>query len=164
MGVLPFSLSSLLFPRRHVTGTIIRATIVYWILLILLRLIGRRAVSQQSPFEFIVIFLLGGMSIQSIVSDDRSLFNAVLGIFAIAVNHFVASFLRERFVGFRKLIEGIPVVVARDGEMDTTLLHGLRMLPEDVMAAARQSGIKHLSQIELAIVERNGRLTIFKRE
>jgi uncharacterized membrane protein YcaP (DUF421 family) len=145
-------------------ATIIRATAVYWILLIVLRLIGRRAVSQQSPFEFIVIFLLGGMSIQSIVSDDRSLFNAVIGIFTIAANHFLASALRERFVLFRKIIEGIPIVVARNGEMDAGLLHGLRMLEEDVVAAARQSGIRHLSQIEVAIVERNGRLTIFKRE
>ena len=144
-------------------GTIIRATEVYWILLIVLRLIGRRAVSQQSPFGFIVIFLLGGMSIQAIVSDDRSLFNAIVGIFTIAANHFFASAVRERFVSFRK-VEGIPVVVARHGEMDAKLLHGLRMLDEDVMAAARQSGIRHLSEIELAIVERNGRLTIFKAE
>jgi uncharacterized membrane protein YcaP (DUF421 family) len=145
-------------------GTIIRATAVYWILLIVLRVIGRRAVSQQSPFEFIVIFLLGGMSIQSIVSDNRSLFNAVIGIFTIAGNHFLASALRERFVLFRKIIEGVPIVVARNGEIDRGLLHGLRMLEEDVMAAARQSGIRDLSQIEVAIVERNGRLTIFKRE
>jgi uncharacterized membrane protein YcaP (DUF421 family) len=145
-------------------GTIIRATAVYWILLLVLRLIGRRAISQQSPFEFIVIFLLGGMSIQAIVLDDRSLFNAIVGIFTIAGNHFLASSMRERFHLFRKIIEGIPVVVAQNGKVDKRLLRGLRMLEEDVLAAAREKGVRDLSEIDLAIVERNGRLTIFKRD
>lgn len=145
-------------------GTILRATLVYWVLLMVLRLIGRRAVSQQSPFEFIVIFLLGGMSIQAIISDDRSLFAAVVGIFTVAANHFLASIVRERFLLFRKIVEGTPVIVAENGELDRNLLHGLRMLDEDVLAAARQSGIRHVSEIGLAVVERSGHLTIFKRE
>ena len=104
------------------------------------------------------------MSIQAIVSDDRSLFNAVIGIFAIAANHFLASALRQRFVLFRKVVEGAPVIVAQNGKLDTRLLHELRMLEEDVLAAARESGVRRMSEIELAIVERNGRLTIFKRD
>jgi uncharacterized membrane protein YcaP (DUF421 family) len=72
-------------------ATIIRATVAYWVLLFVLRLLGRRAASQLSPFELIVMFLLGGMSIQAIVSDDRSLFTAVIGILTIAINHFAVS-------------------------------------------------------------------------
>ena len=71
--------------------TIIRATVVYWVLLIVLRMIGRRTASQLSPFEMLVLFLLGGMSIQAVVADDRSLVNAIAGIFAIAVNHVLVS-------------------------------------------------------------------------
>ncbi|MGA8025845.1 MAG: hypothetical protein WB992_01780 [Bryobacteraceae bacterium] len=83
-------------------------------LLFVLRLLGRRAVSQLSPFELIVMFLLGGMSIQSIVSDDRSLFTAVIGIFTIALNHFLVSAIKQRFITFRKLVDG---TIERDGNV-----------------------------------------------
>jgi uncharacterized membrane protein YcaP (DUF421 family) len=145
-------------------GTILRATIAYWVLLFVLRLLGRRAASQLSPFELIVMFLLGGMSIQSIVSDDRSLITAMVGILTIALNHFAVSAIKQRFVTFRKLVDWTPIVVAQDGVVDTRLLHGLRMVEEDLMAAARQKGMTSLDEVRLAIVERDGSITLFERQ
>jgi uncharacterized membrane protein YcaP (DUF421 family) len=145
-------------------ATIIRATVAYWVLLFVLRLLGRRAASQLSPFEPIVMFLLGGMSIQAIVSDDRSLFTAIIGILTIALNHFIVSAIKQRFTTFRKLVDGTPIVVAEDGVVETKLLHGLRMVEEDLMAVVRQKGMKDLDEVGLAIVERDGNITLFKRE
>lgn len=145
-------------------GTILRATVAYWVLLVVLRLLGRRAASQLSPFELIVMFLLGGMSIQSIVSDDRSIITAIVGIFTIALNHFAVSAIKQRFVTFRKLVDGTPIVVAQDGVVERRLLHGLRMVEEDLMAAARQKGMTSLEQVGLAIVERDGSITLFERQ
>jgi uncharacterized membrane protein YcaP (DUF421 family) len=59
-------------------------------------------VSQLTPFEFLVVFLLGGMSIQSIVSDDQSVTTALLGVLTIAMNHFFVSAVKERCTGFRR--------------------------------------------------------------
>ena len=145
-------------------GTIIRATVAYWVLLFVLRLLGRRAASQLSPFELIVMFLLGGMSIQAIVSDDRSLFTAVIGILTIALNHFLVSAIKQRYVKFRKLVDGTPIVVAQEGVVEERLLHGLRMVREDLMAAARQKGMTSLDEVRLAIVERDGSITLYQRE
>ena len=145
-------------------GTIIRATVAYWVLLFILRLLGRRAASQLSPFELIVMFLLGGMSIQAIVSDDRSLFTAVMGILTIALNHFAVSAIKQRYVTFRKLVDGTPIVVAQEGVVEERLLHGLRMVKEDLMAAARQKGMTSLDEVRLAIVERDGSITLYQRE
>ena len=145
-------------------GTVLRATVAYWVLLIVLRLLGRRAASQLSPFELIVMFLLGGMSIQSIVSDDRSLFTAIVGILTIALNHFLVSAMKQRFPKFGKLVDGTPIVVAQDGVVDERLLHGLRMVKEDLMAAARQKNMTSLDEVRLAIVERDGSITLFKQQ
>jgi uncharacterized membrane protein YcaP (DUF421 family) len=145
-------------------GTIIRATVAYWVLLFVLRLLGRRAATQLSPFELIVMFLLGGMSIQAIVSDDRSLFTAVIGILTIALNHFLVSAIKQRYYAFRKLVDGTPIVVAEEGVVEERLLHGLRMVREDLMAAARQKGMTSLDQVRLAIVERDGSITLYQRE
>jgi uncharacterized membrane protein YcaP (DUF421 family) len=145
-------------------GVILRATFIYWILLFILRLIGRRAVSQLTPFEFLVVFLLGGMSIQSVVSDDRSVTAALLGILTIALNHFVVSALKQRSTRFRKLVDGVPVIVVRDGEINARLLHSLRMVEEDILAIARQNGRKTLERIELAIVERDGSVSMIQKK
>ncbi len=110
------------------------------------------------------MFLLGGMSIQSIVSDDRSIFTAIIGILTIAVNHILVSVIKQRFVGFRKLVDGTPIVVAKNGTIDRRFLHGLRMLEEDLQAVARQQGMKSLDKIKLAVVERDGNVALFKRE
>ena len=144
--------------------TIIRATVVYWVLLIVLRMIGRRTASQLSPFEMLVLFLLGGMSIQAVVADDRSLVNAIAGIFAIAVNHVFVSWLKEISTGFRKVVDGTPVVVLEDGQVRRDLLHGLRMIDEDLMAAARQKGARSLDEIKLAVVERDGTVSLFRND
>lgn len=145
-------------------GTIIRATIAYWVLLFVLRLLGRRAVSQLSPFELIVMFLLGGMSIQAIVSDDRSIFTAIIGILTIAVNHFSVSAVKQRWETFRKLVDGTSIVVLENGELDIRLLHGLRMVKEDLLAAGRKEKMRSLDEVALAIVERDGNVTLFKKE
>jgi uncharacterized membrane protein YcaP (DUF421 family) len=145
-------------------GTILRATVAYWVLLFVLRLLGRRAASQLSPFELIVMFLLGGMSIQSIVSDDRSLFTAVIGILTIALNHFLVSAIKQRSETFRKLVDGTAIVVAEDAKVDERLLHGLRMVKEDLMAAARQKGMTSFDEVRLAIVERDGSITLYKQD
>lgn len=110
------------------------------------------------------MFLLGGMSIQAIVSDDRSLFTAVIGILTIAINHFAVSAIKQRFTTFRKLVDGTPIVVAENGVVDNRFLHGLRMVQEDLMAVVRQNGMKSLDEVRLAIVERDGNVTLFKRE
>src|SRR4051812_30638922 len=131
--------------------TIIRATVLYWVLLFVWRLLGRRTASQLSPFELIVIFILGGLTIQAIVADDRSVVNAIAGVFTIAANHILVSAIKQRSVGFRKLVDGTPVVVVNNGKLDERLLHGLRMVEEDVFAAARQEGIQSLDEIRMAV-------------
>jgi len=143
--------------------TIIRATVAYWLLLVTLRLLGRRSVSQQSPFELLVLFMLGGISIQAIVADDRSLINAVAAVFTIAANHLLVSAFKQRNEAFRKLVDGTPIIVASDGKVDERTLSGLRMVEEDLMAAAREKGARDIEEIELAVVERDGNITIFRR-
>jgi uncharacterized membrane protein YcaP (DUF421 family) len=122
--------------------TILLATLMYWVLLAVLRIIGRRAISQLSPFELLVIFLLGGIATQVIVADDHSAASAMTGMFTIAVNHAFVSVLKGRSQMFQKIVDGTPVVLVANGKIDRDILRGLRMHEEDVMAVARQNGIK----------------------
>src|SRR5436190_1222577 len=89
--------------------TILRAIFAYWFLLFALRVIGRRAVMQNSPFEMTLIFLFGGTMIQAVVGQDRSLINACLVVLTIGLMHVLVAWLKLRSAAFRKVIEGTPI-------------------------------------------------------
>jgi uncharacterized membrane protein YcaP (DUF421 family) len=145
-------------------GTIVRAALTYWFLLFVLRLTGRRAMNHMTPFEMILIFLFGGLAIQAIVADDRSLTNAWLAILTVSLMHVLVAALKRKSERFGRIADGTPVVIFRHGEWLRDRMKHLHVQEPDVMAAARNSGVDRLDQIEYAIVERNGSISIVKKE
>ena len=145
-------------------ATILRATIAYWTLLFTLRVIGRRAVNQMTLFEFILLFLVGGMLIQAIVYDDRSLTNALLAVFTIGMNHVFGAWLKQKSPTFRKVADGTPIIIIENGHWHLHRMSRMRLYDQDVMSVARQQGIGHMDEIDTAVVERNGAISIFKRQ
>jgi uncharacterized membrane protein YcaP (DUF421 family) len=145
-------------------STILRAIFAYWFLLLALRVIGRRAVMQNSPFELILIFLFGGTMIQAVVGQDRSLINASLVVVTIGLMHVLVAWLKLRSAGFRKVIEGTPIVMKAGDQWDETALRRSRLHVEDVMAAAREKGVLRAEDVELAIFERSGTICVMPRK
>jgi uncharacterized membrane protein YcaP (DUF421 family) len=145
-------------------GTIIRAIVVYWFLLFVLRIVGRRSFEQMTPFEMILVFLLGGIGIQSIVSDDRSLINALLGISTVAMMHVLVAWLKLESEAFRRFVDGTPIVIVEDGRWHEDRIRRLRLHTHDIVAAARGEGLERMEQIQFAVVERNGSLSIVRKE
>jgi len=144
-------------------STILRAVYGYVLLLIVLRLIGRRAIMQNSPFELILIFLFGGTMIQAVVGDDRSLTNATLAVMTIGLMHALVAWLKFRSTVFRKIIEGTAIVLQRHGEWNRVALRRSRLQMDDVMAAARERGIDRAEDIEYVVFERSGTITVIKK-
>jgi uncharacterized membrane protein YcaP (DUF421 family) len=145
-------------------GIILRSALVYSFLLVIVRVVGRRSFEQMTPFEMILIFLLGGIGIQSVVGDDRSLTGALLGISTIAGLHVLVAYLKMRYAAVGRWVDGTPIVIVEDGRWDHERLRRLRLHEQDVMATARQSGIERLEQILFAVVERNGAISIVRKQ
>src|SRR4051812_1762423 len=144
-------------------GTICRAIIIYWFLLVVLRIVGRRSFEQMTPFEMILVFLLGGIGIQAIVSDDRSLTNALLAISTVAMMHVLVAWLKLRSEAFRCFVDGTPIVIVEDGHWHDERIHRLRLHMQDIMTAAREDGVERMDQIRFAVVERNGSISIVRK-
>jgi len=145
-------------------ATILRAIYAYWFLLITLRLIGRRAVMQSSPFELILIFLFGGTMIQAVVGDDRSLVNASLVVMTVGLMHVLVAWLKLRVGWFRKAIEGTPILMRSGNEWHGTALRRSRLHEDDILTAAREKGIMKPEEIEYAIFERSGAICVIPRQ
>ncbi len=145
-------------------STIIRAVIGYWFLLLTVRLLSRRPGAQMTPFEFVLVFFIGGIIIASIVGDDRSMTNAVCTVMVVGFMHRLVSWLKQRFPRFGILLDGTPLVLLENGQWQSETLYKMRLNDTDVMAAGRAQGLADLSQIQYAILERNGEVSIIKAE
>ncbi|HZV05068.1 MAG TPA: YetF domain-containing protein [Gemmataceae bacterium] len=144
--------------------TIINAAIIYWVLLFAFRLIGRRGPSLMTPFEIILLFMLGGMGMQAILGADHSLTNAILGIATVVMMHVLVSTLKGWSECFGRIVDGTPVIIYSNGCWQEEPMRRLRVHLQDVMAAARGQGVERMEQIKYVIVERNGGISVLKRE
>lgn len=141
-------------------SVIIRAAAAYFILLLAVRLIGRRTASMLAPFDLIVLFLFGGALMGGVLADDHSMVAAVSAVFSIGLMHITVSWLKGLSANFGRLVDGTPVVIFERGHWHGDRMRGLRMLESDVMTAVRQQGLMRLEQVRYAVVERDGKVSI----
>lgn len=141
-------------------SVIIRAAVAYFILLLALRLVGRRLSSMLAPFDIVVLFLFGGALMSAVLGDDHSMVAAISAVFSIGLMHVGVTKLKRWQPWFGRIVDGTPVVVYEAGAWHQDRMRGLRMLESDVMTAVRQKGLMRLEQVRYAIVERDGKISI----
>jgi uncharacterized membrane protein YcaP (DUF421 family) len=144
--------------------TIIHAIVGYFVLLFTVRILSRRPGAQLTPTEFVLIFLMGGVIILSTVGDDHSVTNAVCAVLTVGLLHRSVSTLKIRFPRLGAIVDGTPLTVLEKGQWQVETMSKMRVADDDVMAAARTRGVKTLDQIKYAILERNGAISIIKKQ
>lgn len=142
--------------------TILHAIVGYFFLLLTVRVLVRRPGAQLTPFEFVIIFLIGGVIILATVGDDHSVTNCTCAIITVGLAHRIVGMARGKSPRLAAWIDGRPMVLLRDGQWQLEAMEGLRVDPDDVMAAAREKGVHSLTDIKYAVVERNGAISIIK--
>ena len=88
----------------------------YWFLLLTVRVLSRRPGAQMTPFEFVLIPLIGGVIILTTIGDDHSDINAVCAVITVGLMHRLVSSLKQRFPLFGILVDGTPLVLLKKGE------------------------------------------------
>ena len=142
--------------------TVVHAIIGYFFLLLTVRVLTRRPGAQLTPFEFVIVFLVGGVIILATVGDDKSVTNCVCAIFTIVLLHQSVSWLRAKYRWIGNLVDGMPMVILSEGQWQTEAMGKAHLEDADVMAAARTKGVSSLDGIKYAILERNGTISIIK--
>lgn len=116
----------------------------------------------MTPFEFVLIFLLGGVIILATAGDDRSMTNCYGGVIIICMLHRLIGRWKQNSPRLGAIIDGTPILLLKDGRWQAASMDQSRVDDTDVMAAARTKGIKTLDQIKYAVLERNGAVSIIK--
>ena len=144
-------------------STLVHAIFGYFFLLLIVRILARRPGAQMTPFEFVLIFLMGGVIILSTAGDDRSITNCYGGVIVICMMHRLVNRVKQRSPRWGAIIDGTPVVLLKDDRWQSYSMNQTRVDDADVMASARTKGIKSLDQIKYAVLERNGAITVIKK-
>lgn len=145
-------------------ATVIHAILGYFILTAIVRLLTRRPGAQMTLFEFVLVFLIGGIIIISTVGNDRSVTNCTCAVITVGLMHRLVSWLKLRYPRFGIVFDGTPLVLVRQGNIQRHVLDGMHLDPEDVMASARTKGMRGFDEIDYAILERNGAISVMQKE
>jgi uncharacterized membrane protein YcaP (DUF421 family) len=137
---------------------VIRAAVVYLFVWLVLRALGKRELGELTAFELVLLFIIGDLVQQSITQGDTSLTAAVLAIGTITLLILTQSYVVFRWQRSRPVLEGVPVVVVLDGEIVEPAIRNQRMSTDDVLEAARAQGIGDLADVQVAILENDGKL------
>lgn len=138
---------------------VIRATAIYVFVYLLLRALGKRELGELTAFELVLLFVVGDLVQQSITQGDTSITAAVLAIGTISMLILVQSYSVFRWKRSRAVLEGMPVVVVLDGAPIEPALRNQRMTVDDLREAARAEGIADLTDVRVAVIENDGKLS-----
>lgn len=144
---------------------VIRGLAIYFTLLVIIRLSGRRTLAQMTPFDLVIVLVISETTQQAMLGDDFSITNAIILILTLFTADIALSYLKRWSSRTAHLIDGVPTVLVVDGRYDERALKGARLDKDDVMEAARnQEGIESVSDIKFAILEVSGSISIIKKQ
>ncbi|MBP2237386.1 uncharacterized membrane protein YcaP (DUF421 family) [Sinorhizobium kostiense] len=142
-----------------------RGFAIYVILLIVMRLSGRRTVAQMTPFDFVLLLIVAETTQQALLGDDFSIINATVLILTLFSLDIVLSYMKQWSPRARLVLDGTPTVLIADGEIDARAIKRARIDIEDILAAAReQEGLSRLDQIKFAVLEADGGISILPQK
>jgi uncharacterized membrane protein YcaP (DUF421 family) len=141
----------------------IRAVALFCFMLFITRVIGRRELSSLSPFDLILLIVLGDAIQQGLTQDDYSVTGAIIAISTIATLQVGTSYVSYRSRRARKILEGLPVVVVQDGRFVEANLKRERMTPDEIEEEMRVQQIASLDRVEWAILETNGTMSFIPK-
>jgi uncharacterized membrane protein YcaP (DUF421 family) len=143
---------------------VVRAFVMYVFILLLLRGMGKKELSDLSAFELVLLVMMGDLVQQGITLEDQSLTGAMLAIGTIGLLVIAFSYLSFRWTRTRHILEGVPVVIVRDGKPVAATLRRERLDVEELLGAARSQGIADLGEIRIGLLEPDGKFSFLKRE
>ncbi|MGE0405494.1 MAG: DUF421 domain-containing protein [Candidatus Korobacteraceae bacterium] len=143
---------------------IFRAAVIYFGLLILLRITGNRALAQITVFDFILLLIISEAVQNGLVGEDYSLTNALLVVTTLVTIDIGLSFVKRKFPSLELYLEGCPTLLVDNGKLIRSHMEKSRVDEEDILESARKlRGLESLDQVKYAILERGGDITIIPR-
>ncbi|MBS3681244.1 DUF421 domain-containing protein [Ornithinibacillus massiliensis] len=143
--------------------TLLRTLIVFIVLLMLFRLMGKKELGEISLLDIIVSLMIAELAVISIEDINISMIRALSPIFLLILLQVTLETFGIKSQPFRKIVEGTPVMLIDNGKLIEENLRKHKYTLDDILFQLRQAEIADISEVEYAVLERSGKLSIFKR-
>ncbi|MGJ0239877.1 DUF421 domain-containing protein [Novosphingobium fluoreni] len=142
---------------------IARATVLFFVMYLLLRMLGKRELSQVTPFELVLLIVMGDLVQQGITHNDFSMTGAALAIFTIAFWSLALGWISYLSPRAERMLEGVPRVLIRNGEIIEPNMRRDRLTRAELEIEMRLAGIARISDVAWGILEPNGKISFIGR-
>jgi len=143
---------------------VVRATLAFAFMILLLRVVGRRELSSLEPFDLVLLIVMGDLIQQGVTQSDYSYTGLLLSIGTFAALTVALSFLGFRFPRLRPVLEAGPLIIVQDGKLIEKNLRKERLTPEEVAGEARQQQIASIEDVAWGVVEGSGKMSFIPKK
>jgi uncharacterized membrane protein YcaP (DUF421 family) len=141
----------------------LRAVVIFVFLVFVTRVMGRRELSSLTPFDLILLVVMGDAIQQGLTQDDYSVTGAIIAVATIAALQVGTSYVSFRSERARTVLEGLPLVLVQDGKLIEENLKRERLDADEVAAEMRLQQIANFDDVEWAILETNGSMSFIEK-
>ena len=141
----------------------VRTILLYLIIIVTVRLMGKRQISELQTSELVVTLLMSDIASIPMQNSEQSMLSGIIPIIILMFREIFISLLMLKKTSIRKLICGNPVIVINNGTIDQKAMKELRISTEDLFEELRQKDIFRIEEVAYAIVETNGKMSILKK-
>lgn len=141
----------------------LRTVAIYLILTVTMRLMGKRQLGELDVGELVITILLSEIATTPITNPDKTMWAAIVPIATLAALEIFSSALILKFPKIKKILSSKPAVLISHGKMNKQEMKKVRISIEDLMTQIRQNGIYDLNEVDYAILEENGKMSIIPK-
>jgi len=143
---------------------VLRASVIFFLLFVLLRLYGKRQLGQMTPFEFVALVVVGDFIQQAITHNDFSITAGVLAVATFGFWSLVLGWISYRSDTMRRLLEGQPRILIQDGKLLDKILERDKITEAELLSEMRLAGIARIDEVQWGILEPSGKISFLKKD
>jgi uncharacterized membrane protein YcaP (DUF421 family) len=143
---------------------VLQTIAIYFFLLLVFRISGKRSLQDVTLFDFVLLLVISESVQEALVGDDFSLVKALIVISTFLLLDVGMSLLKQKFPALNRILDGMSLLIVKDGKPIRDRMDKERIDEEDVLEAARSAhGLSRLDQVKYAVLERNGSISIIPK-
>jgi uncharacterized membrane protein YcaP (DUF421 family) len=143
---------------------VVRAVVVYFTILVLLRITGKRQVGQLAPFDLVLLLVLANAVQNSMNGGDTSLAGGLVSVTVLVALNYMLGLVTYRSKKLEAVVEGRPEILIHNGRIFEEVMAGAKLTHHELDEALRRSGCVCVKDVHTAVLESNGKITVVKRK
>lgn len=143
--------------------TLLRTLILYIVIMVAMRIMGKRQVGDMQPSDLVVSLLISEIAAMPIDNIDRPIVNGIIAVFLLVFLEMALACISLKSGKLRRAVNGAPVIIINRGKVDRSALKRLRITTDELLEALRGQGFFDISTVQYAIIEPNGQLSVLEK-